>query len=70
MTVLGIDQDPGGLISGARNTVCPEHDEGEPDNNIIANLEKYSGFTQIQALAYIGYSSDCYCPNGYGKLPS
>jgi hypothetical protein len=73
MTVVGIDQDPihqspGGLISGARNTVCPELDEGVRENNIVAELEKYSGFTQNQALAYIGYSTGYYCPNEYNNM--
>jgi hypothetical protein len=64
----GITGAPHGLISGARNTVCPELDEGVPENKIVADLEKYSGFSQIQAYVYIGNAVGHYCPNEYGKL--
>jgi hypothetical protein len=54
MTAVGIDQDPvhqsqGGLISGARNTVCPGLDGGEAEDTIADKLEKYSGFNALQA---------------------
>jgi len=73
MTAVGIDQDPihpsaGGLISWARNTVCPELDEGEPEQNIVADLEKYSGFNRLQASTYLGDAVRFYCPNDAGKL--
>jgi hypothetical protein len=73
MAAAGIDQDPvhqsqGGLISGARNTVCPSLDGGEPDNSIAAELEKYSGFNQAQASIYIQDAVRFYCPNDASKL--
>lgn len=64
----GISQHPHALISGARNTVCPELEEGVPENKIVADLENQSGFSQIQAYAYIGHAVGHYCPNEYGKL--
>jgi hypothetical protein len=73
MTAVGIDQDPvhqseGGLISGARNTVCPSLDGGEPENSVVAELEKYSGFNQAQADTYIHDAVRFYCPSEAAKL--
>lgn len=71
MTAVGIDQDPihqsrGGLISGARN-VCWKLNV-EPAQNIVADLEKYSGFNRLQASTYISDAVRLYCPNNAGKL--
>jgi hypothetical protein len=73
MAAGGIGQDPvhqseGGLISGARNTVCPSLDGGEPENSVAAELEKYSGFTQPQADIYIHDAVRFYCPGDAAKL--
>lgn len=74
MAAVGIGQDPihqsaGGLISGARNTVCPELEQGVPVRNIAAELQRYSGFTGVQATTYIADSIRFYCPNNAGMLP-
>jgi hypothetical protein len=73
MTGVGIDQDPihqspGGLISGARNTVCPSLDGGEPQNSVAADLKKYSGFNDVQASTYIRDAVTYYCPSDAAKV--
>jgi hypothetical protein len=75
MTAVGIDQDPvhqsgGGLISGARNTVCPGLDGGEAEDSIAAELEKHSGFNALQASTYIRDAVRYYCPSEAAKSGS
>jgi hypothetical protein len=65
----GISGAAHGLISGALNGVCPELDEGEPYQNIAAELETYSRYSPTQAHTYIAQSVTHYCPNDAGKLP-
>jgi Protein of unknown function (DUF732) len=55
-------------MSRAYTTVGPELDEGEPEGNIVADIEKRSGFSQIQAYVYIGNAVGDYCPNEADKL--
>jgi Protein of unknown function (DUF732) len=65
----GISGHPHALISGARTTVCPELDVGKPYQNIAADLEKYAGYSQIQAQTYIAQAVGHYCPNDADKVP-
>jgi Protein of unknown function (DUF732) len=57
------------LISGARNTVCPGLDGGQPYQSIAAQLQQYSGYSPAQAHTYITQAVAHYCPNDAGKLP-
>jgi hypothetical protein len=73
MAAAGIGQDPvhqspEGLISGARNTVCPDLDGGQSPSSIAATLEQYSKFTAAQADVYIRDAVRFYCPADAGKL--
>jgi Protein of unknown function (DUF732) len=64
----GISGNYHGLISGALNNVCPDLNGGKPYQNIVADLEKYSGYSQIQAHTYIAQAVSHYCPNDADKL--
>lgn len=57
-----------GLISGARNTVCPRVWQGVPSSSIMADLQQYSGFTQVQAIAYVNEAVTHYCSNQFENL--
>ena len=75
MNGVGIEQDPvhqspEGLISGARNTVCPSLAGGEAENSIAAELEKHSGFNDVQASTYIRDAVQFYCPSEAAKTGS
>jgi Protein of unknown function (DUF732) len=65
----GIPGVPHGLISGARNTVCPDLDGGQPYQSVAAQLQQYSGYSPGQAHTYITQAVAHYCPNDASKLP-
>jgi Protein of unknown function (DUF732) len=65
----GISGAAHGLISGARNTVCPDLDGDQPYPAIAAQLQQYSGYSPAQAHTYISQAVAHYCPNDAGKLP-
>ncbi len=65
----GISGAAHGLISGALTNVCPGLDQGKPYQNIVAELERYSGYTPGQAQTYVAQAVGHYCPNDASKLP-
>jgi Protein of unknown function (DUF732) len=69
MRATGISDHPHALISGARNTVCPDLDGGQPYQSVAAMLQQYSRYSPAQAHTYITRAVTHYYPNDASKLP-